>query len=235
MDKLFIKYLKRGGRSETAIERCVYSVKFFEKFLREYRDGKSIAEVASEDLEIFAEWSDEDANSKIKTKIHLWALKYYLDFLNNKDAWKTANELRQERIKRTPYPLWKFRGVKVQHTDKLADVGIKNVNDMLKAGKTKKQRSQLSKKAKIPEKAILEFVKLSDIARIGGVKTIRARLFHDSGFDTIEKLAEQDPVQLSKMLIDFVIQTKFNGIPPTSKECECTVRTARELPEIVEY
>ena len=235
MDKQFIKFLKRGGRSDKAIDRCVSCVLDFESFLKTFRDGKSIDDVMSDDIEIFAEWNDEQEESKFKTKIHLWALKYYLEFTNNKTAWKTAHDLREERIAKTSFPLSNFRGVNFKHIDKLAEVGIKNVDDMLKAGKTKIHRSELANKTKIPKAAILEFVKLSDIARIGGVKGIRAKLFHDAGFDTIDKLAEQDPEAMSEMLMEFVIRTNFNGIPPTKTECECTVRIARELPEIVEY
>ena len=41
----------------------------------------------------------------------------------------------------------------------------------------------------VPLEVILEFVKLSDLARIPGLKTIRTRLC-DAGVDTIERLLE---------------------------------------------
>ena len=48
---------------------------------------------------------------------------------------------------------------------------------MLEKGKTKKQREQLSKQLDIPEEAMLELVKLSDITRLGYVKKKLSRLY----------------------------------------------------------
>jgi predicted RecB family nuclease len=41
----------------------------------------------------------------------------------------------------------------------------------------------------IPVEVVLELVKLSDLARLPGVKGIRARLYYDAGVDTVENLA----------------------------------------------
>lgn len=78
-------------------------------------------------------------------------------------------------------------------------------------------------------------MKLSDLARIQGLKSVRARLYYDVGTDTVEKLAEWDPKELRAMLIKFVEKTGFEGIAPLPKEAEYTVETAKKLPKIVEY
>jgi replicative superfamily II helicase len=106
---------------------------------------------------------------------------------------------------------------------------------MLEAGLTRKGREELSAKTGIPAETILELVKMSDLARIRGVKSVRARLYYDAGIDTVEKMAKCNPKKLRAMLIDFVQKTGFDGIAPLPKEAEFTVAEARKLPKIVEY
>jgi len=106
---------------------------------------------------------------------------------------------------------------------------------MLELGKTRIGRQKLSDKTGIPAEAILEFVKLSDLSRIEGVKNIRARLYYDAGIDTVEKMAKWNPEKLRTYLVEFVKTTGFKGIAPLPKETEHTVETAKKLPKFVEY
>jgi hypothetical protein len=106
---------------------------------------------------------------------------------------------------------------------------------MLTAGKTPKKRQELSTRTGMPPEAILELVKLSDLTRIFGVKSIRARLYYDAGVDTLDKMAKWDPDILRAKLIEFVQKTGFNGIAPLPKEAEFTVKEAKKLPRIIEY
>ena len=62
-----------------------------------------------------------------------------------------------------------------------------------------------------------------------------ARLYHDAGADTLEKIAQWEPEELRKMLAEFVNKTKFEGIAPLPKEVNSCVKTARRLPKIIEY
>ncbi len=81
----------------------------------------------------------------------------------------------------------------------------------------------------------MEHAKLSDLARIAGLKGIRARLYHDAGVDTVEKLAQWKPAELRAMLIAYVERTGFDGTAPLPKEAQGAVSQARKLPQIVEY
>jgi hypothetical protein len=78
-------------------------------------------------------------------------------------------------------------------------------------------------------------VQLSDLARIPGVKRIRARLYFDAGLDTMAKIAACDIEQLRKRTSDFIQRTHFNGIPPTPGEAEHTIAMAKYLKTKVEY
>ena len=134
-----------------------------------------------------------------------------------------AGVLREERIERTPYPLANFRGVDTAHAAALAAGGIKHVQHMLAA------------RTGVPLEAILDLVKLSSLARIPGIKGIRARLYHDAGVDTIEKLAAWEPEALRTMIVEFVERTSFDGIATMPAEARSAVRLACKLPRVVEY
>jgi len=178
-------------------------------------------------------WFEEERNES--AKLYLWGIRYYYEYTSNKEMRDCARELRGKRIEQASFALKDFRGVSSEHVKKLANIGIRNMKEMLEAGRTSDRRKELSAKTGVPVEAILELVKLSDLARIQGVKSIRARLYYDAGVDTVEKLAKWDPEELRAMLLDFVEKTGFDGIAPLPKEAKFTVSEAKKLPKIVEY
>jgi putative heme iron utilization protein len=229
----FRRFLKRGGRSQSAIKRSVRYVKDFEKYLREHQGGKELDEASSRDLESFVAWIEN--KPKTSAKGHLWGMCYYYEHTSNEKKRNLAGALRQQRIKRVPFALKKFRGVNPEYVEKLAAIGIKNVEQMLEVGRTRSGRQELSAKTGIPLDAVLEFVKLSDLARIGAVRGIRARLYYDAGVDTVQKMSEWDPEELRAMLIEFIERTGFDGIAPLPKEAQNAVADAKKLPKVVDY
>jgi hypothetical protein len=232
-EEAFASFLKGGGRSPSAIKRCLRMAAEFEEYLRRHRDAKSPAEASAEDLEAFVTWIEREP--KASAKSYLWALRYYFEFDGNQELRQLAGLLRQQRIKRTPFPLKGFRGVDPEHAARLAAAGIHNVKQMLQAGRTPANRQKLAGETGIPLEAIVELVKLSDLARIPGIKGIRARLYHDAGVDTVAKLAGWDPGELRAMLLEFVERTGFEGIAPLPAEAAFSVVRAKELPRIVSY
>jgi hypothetical protein len=137
--------------------------------------------------------------------------------------------------KRNPFRLREFRGVEPEHVEKLAVAGIKNAEQMLAAGQTAEKRAALVQDTGIPEEAILELVKLSDLARLPGVKGIRARLYYDAGVDCVEKMAAWDAQALLALTAEYVERTALDGIAPLPKEVSSTISNAKRLPRIVEY
>ncbi len=136
--------------------------------------------------------------------------------------------------KHNPFKLRDFRGVDTECIANLEALGIKNAEQLLAAAATKKQRSALAIKANLREPILLELVKLSDLARLPGVKGIRARLYYDAGIDSVAKMSTWEPETLRKMVTDFAEQTGFNGIPPLPKEVSSTIANAKKLPMLVE-
>ena len=228
----FRRFLKRGGRSPSAINRYSHHVRAFEAFLSEHM-GKSLEDANPHDLEAFVDWIEAEPGASVK--IPLWALRHYFQYASDDGLRARATDLRQARIKGTPFSLGGFAGVDPGHVEKLACNGVKNVDDMLEVGRTPEGRRRLSEDSGVPSEAVLEFVKLSDLARIRGIKGVRARLYIDAGVDTMEKMAGWDPEDLRAMLVEWVERTGFEGIAPLPKEAEFSVEKAGGLPRVVEY
>ena len=133
------------------------------------------------------------------------------------------------------YKLNEFRGINKDFVEKLNKNKIKTARQILEIGHAKDGRNKLSKTTNIPVEYILELVKLSDLARIPGVKKIRARLYYESGLDTLEKIAVCDAKELRKISAKYLKKVHFNGVPPTPKEAEHTVTMAKYLRKYVEY
>jgi hypothetical protein len=132
------------------------------------------------------------------------------------------------------FKLKDFRGVNLDFIARLEAHIIKNAEQMLAAGHTRDLRATQSKETGIPENVILELVKLSDLARLPGVKGVRARLYYNAGVDSVEKMAQWNPEALLVMMAEYVERTGFDGIPPLPKEVSSTIANARNLPKVVE-
>jgi len=96
-------------------------------------------------------------------------------------------------------------------------------------------RRGLSQELGIPLDVVVELVKMSDLARIFGLKAIRARLYHNAGADTVEKMSLTNPEALIRATSDYIRRSNFNGIPPTPKEAEFTIKEAKRMANLVEW
>lgn len=227
----FIAFMKKKRKTPQTIVVCVRNAKEFERYVEE--QGKTLPIVSTQHLESFI----QDRLDIKQVSKFMWTLSYYFDFLGDKDLLKAANEIRSRRIKvsRTPFKLNDFRGVQSKHVAILADLGIEDTAKMLAVGRAPELRAELAKKSGLDITVIEEFVKLSDLARIQGVKGIRARLYHDAGFDKLEKLRNITPEELLQVTREFVERTGFDGIAPLPKEALGAIEIAKKLPDIIEW
>ena len=227
----FRAFLKRGGRSPSAEGRAVAYVLSFKEFLAEH--GLTLDEASPSDIESYvaAVESAPDANAKLD----LWGIRYYYEFLDDVVMAHTAGALRRERVDKTPFPLRQFRGVDTDHTDRLSASGIRFARDLRKEGRTPQARQEIAHRTGVPLPAIEELVRLSDLARITGLKGIRARLYLDGGVTSVADLATRDPEQLVVELRAFVESTGFDGVPALPGEVRFSVDSARKLPPLIEW
>jgi len=140
----FERYLKRGGRSQSAVARCTMYVTEFENYLRTSRNDTALEEAEPEDLIEFVKSLDRE--KKTKSKGYLWAIRNYYTFEHNPELSNLAGLLREERIERKPFLLKGFMGVNQVYIDALAEHDIRNIDQMLVAGATRHQRSALAER-----------------------------------------------------------------------------------------
>ena len=229
--KGFIQFLKQKKKSARAIRSYTDYVQQYKSYLSEHKNGEKLENAGKKELHDFEKWGEKN---NLKINRYLWGIKEYYDFISKEALKLEADAMLGERYL-SLFKLKDFVGVNQSYMKKLAKEGIKTAKDMLYAGLDKQKRKALSKNTGIPLQDILELVKLSDQARIGGHKKVRARLYHEAGLDTIDKMAACDPEEMRKRLADFIQKTGFKGIPPTPGEAQNTVTMAKYIKRLVQY
>lgn len=227
----FRRFLKKAGKREHVIEKLIGRVRAFERYLISTRRIK-VEAAKEQDITAYV-----STMSGITVKKEVRGIALYYRFIGINPLEKLLSEIRGKEIAKTRrvLKLREFRGVQPVIIDRLEDIGIVTAEHMIAAGKTPSRRKQLAKQTGISREHILELVKLSDLSRLQGVKSIRARLYYDAGLDTPHKFTEWEPEDLRQMLIEFVKCSSFDGIAPLLKELRSTISMARELPEVVKY
>ena len=223
--------MRTDKKSQSTIKRNIEFAKNFEKYLLENKK-KKIEGAIPKDLEDFRIWGEKNKIEKLR--MHFWSLSAYYEYLNKKQMVLKTKEL-MGLIELDTYKLKDFQRTNRKDIEKLNRNGVKTAGLILEIGYTKEGRNKLSKLTNIPVDSILELVKLSDLARIPGVKKVRARLYYEAGLDTLAKMATCDTEKLIKISAKFIKKTGFKGIPPTPKEAENTVTLAKYLKKYVEY
>jgi len=82
----------------------------------------------------------------------------------------------------------------------------------------------------VPDDALPELVKLSDLVSIVGVGPVFVRLLYDVGLDTSEAFRSSSPDQLLEK-----VRAVEEGAALTTKDIEYCLETARHLPQAIDY
>jgi len=228
----FRNYLRKKGKKPEVVARNISNVKAFIIYLEEERTT-TLLHVTKDDIETFVEKIELEKKS---AKGSLYVLMSYFKFIADNDLLKITTDLRETRTKKSRriFPLTEFLDIDTNHVAKLAEAGIKNVEQMLVRGRTMKQREQLATQLVIPEEAILELVRLSDITRMGYVRTKLSRLYYNAGLYSPSKVAKFDHEELYEFLKKFVEESGWDGMVPNPKDLINNVQNARQLEQIVE-
>jgi hypothetical protein len=230
----FGKHLRRRGKKEHVVAGLIAQVEQFKQFLADTR-GVAVDAADCADLDAYAEQAERQRKGKARIAVRGVAL--YYRWAGREELASCAHAIREAGIARTrrSLSLRQFVGLVEADLERLAAEGIVNVEQMLAAGSTAAARQALSERTGVSSEAILDLVKLADLARIPGVAGIRARLYYDAGVDTVTDLATWEPEALRQMLVDYVERTRFAGIAPLPKEVDFTIAAARTLPQLVEW
>jgi len=109
-----------------------------------------------------------------------------------------------EYVQNETRKLGEFPKVDQDSVKKLSAIGIKTVNQLLRAGNCQEKHAALSAQSGASQDAILELFKLSNLSRLPGLKKVRCRLFFEAGLDTLESIAALEPEEVHKILLDFI-------------------------------
>jgi predicted flap endonuclease-1-like 5' DNA nuclease len=128
-----------------------------------------------------------------------------------------------------------IEGIGPVASEKLTGAGIKTVEALREAGKSKKGRKELAAKTGLDEKKILSWVNRADLYRIRGVSTQYSELLEAAGVDTVVELSKRIPANLYKKMGEVNASKKLVRQLPTEKAVEGWVEQAKKLDRIVEY
>ncbi len=134
-----------------------------------------------------------------------------------------------------PVHLEKFPGVEKNTVSKLNEVGIKNTAHLFKRIKTNADREKLSAEIGVNEEEILELTKLTDLSRVKWIGPVFARIFLDSGTDTVEKLSKSDAKTLYKNLVDINDEKGYTKAKYIENDVRLCIDVAQMVPKVIEY
>ncbi len=128
-----------------------------------------------------------------------------------------------------------IEGVGQVYEEKLNQVGVTKVEQLLDEYSTKKARKQLAKDTGISEKLILTWVNHADLFRIKGVGPQYAELLEAAGVDSVPELATRNPENLLEKMIEVNESKKLVRGLPMLKQVEKWVAQAKDLPKVVTH
>lgn len=134
-----------------------------------------------------------------------------------------------------PVNLEKFPNIDNQIIIKLKREGIKNTFHLFERVKTSQERTELAKKVEISETEIMELTKLTDLSRVKWIGPVFARIFVDSGIDTVNKLSKSDSRDLYKKLIDVNNIKCYTKAKFTEKDIVTCINVSKMVPDVIDY
>ena len=129
----------------------------------------------------------------------------------------------------------KIEGIGATYQKKLAAVGIKTVEALLKQGASESGREKIAKETGIAGSLILEWVNHADLWRIKGVSEEYSDLLEEAGVDTVVELAQRKPENLHAKIVEINAEKKLVRKLPTLKQVQDWVAQAAKLERKVHY
>lgn len=129
----------------------------------------------------------------------------------------------------------KIEGIGPAYAAKLAEIGIKSPEALLKMGATAKGRKEIAAKTGLDAKKVLAWVNRADLFRVKGVGEEYADLLEAAGVDTVPELAQRKAENLLAKMQEVNEKKKLVRQMPALKQVEKWVAAAKALPRVVEY
>lgn len=131
--------------------------------------------------------------------------------------------------------LEQVEGIGTKYAGQLRKAGVRSTKSLLEKGASTRGRDEIARAAGIGGKLILEWVNHVDLFRIKGVGEEYSDLLEEAGVDTVVELAQRDPANLHKAILETNARKKLVRRPPSKKMVNDWVDNAKKLPRKVYY
>ncbi len=128
-----------------------------------------------------------------------------------------------------------IEGIGETYGAKLMELGIKTTDQLLARAADPKGRKELAEALGVSPKLVLEWANRADLFRIKGVGEEYSDLLEVAGVDTVPELAQRNPENLYKKMLEVNEVKKVVRRPPSLKQVQSWVAQAKELPRILTY
>lgn len=132
-------------------------------------------------------------------------------------------------------PIEYIEGIGAVYGQKLRGIGVNTVLDLVLGGATRRGRKNLVDQSGISNSLILTWVNHADLFRIKGVGQEYADLLEEAGVDTVVELAQRNPGNLHKRMIEINDEKSLVRRTPYASEVDSWVEQAKQLRRVVYY
>jgi hypothetical protein len=134
-----------------------------------------------------------------------------------------------------PNKMKDFQDIPGEVVSMLDKAGIKDTVDLFDKVKTPKNRKSFATETGISNSDLLKLTKLTDLSRIRWVGVMFARILYESGFDTLEKVANADYMELYYRIIQTNKEKNLYKGKIGLNDMRLCVHAAKEVPLEIEY
>jgi len=126
-------------------------------------------------------------------------------------------------------------GIGAVYAQKLAAIGIKTTNKLLKMGATPQDREELAQKTGIDGGLLLEWINHADLFRIKGVGEEYSDLLEEAGVDTVPELAQRNPENLFAAIKKTNQEKRLVRQLPSQRQVTDWVQQAKSMERKIHY
>ncbi len=131
--------------------------------------------------------------------------------------------------------LTKVEGIGEAYAEKLAAIGIVSTGALLEKGATPQGRKEIAERTGISPKLVLRWVNHVDLFRVKGIGEEYADLLEAAGVDTVPELAQRNPENLHKKIIEVNAEKKLVRQLPGLNQVREWIDQAKRLPRKITY
>jgi predicted flap endonuclease-1-like 5' DNA nuclease len=128
-----------------------------------------------------------------------------------------------------------IEGIGPVYAAKLAKIGIRTTEALLKRGASPNGRKEIAAAAGIGDSLILEWVNLADLYRIKGVGSEYSDLLEEAGVDTVVELSKRDAEHLHGKMVETNKAKNLVNRMAGLKQVRKWIVQAKRLPRVVTY